>query len=111
MKTTKIILHLTDEQKQSLIQQLTGALFAEAIEQKRDRFKYLRQKSKQFIIELEERYGNNWINRNDKFVKDLCYKHRVGDLSQLIKTIDGSIEYAAGYATEKQKIARFKTTK
>lgn len=111
MNTTKIILHLTDEQKQSIIQQLTGILFVPAAEQKRDRLKYLQLKSKQFIIELEERFGNNWINRDDKFVKELCYKHRINDLAQLIKTVGGSIEYANGYANEKQKISRFKTTK
>jgi hypothetical protein len=104
METTKIILYLTNEQKQSLMQQLTGALFAE--QPKPDRFKYLRENTKQFIIELQKKYGNNWINRKDKFVKELIYKYRITDLAQILKKIESDIQYVG--EGKKTRIAQFK---
>ena len=104
METTKIILYLTNEQKQSLMQQLTGALFAE--QPKPDRFKYLRENTKQFIIELQKKYGNNWIIRKDKFVKELIYKYRITDLAQILKKIESDIQYVG--EGKKTRIAQFK---
>lgn len=104
MENTKIILYLTNEQKQSLMQQLTGALFAE--QPKPDRLKYLRTNTKQFIIELQNKYGNNWIDRKDNFVKELVYKHRIGDLAQILKNIESDIEYVGN--GKRMRIAQFK---
>jgi hypothetical protein len=104
METTKIILYLTNEQKQSLLQQLTGSLFPE--QPKPDRYKYFRENTKQFIIELEKKYGNNWINRKDNFVKELMYKHRIGDLAQILKNIDSDIQYVGD--GKKTRIVQFK---
>jgi hypothetical protein len=53
MELTKIILHLTNEQKQSLLQQLTGSLFPE--ESKEDKYRCFHKKTKEFIVELENK--------------------------------------------------------
>ena len=91
MNFTTITLKLTDEQKQELIQQLTLELFPSP--KKPKRFKHMREKTKKFIMELEELYGNNWINRKDKILQDLMYKHRVTDIAYILKNINAEVRY------------------
>jgi hypothetical protein len=113
MNTTTITLCLTDEQKQELVKQLTSNTFVLTPPVARDRFKHLQLKTKRFIIELEENYGNNWINRRDDLVDDLLYKYRVRDLGSIIKKIGGEIIYTTNAAKNSGslRIAKFKTRK
>jgi len=109
MNFTTITLKLTDEQKQELIQQLTLELFSSP--KKPKRFKHMREKTKKFIMELEEYYGNNWINRKDNLVQDLMYKHRITDVASILKTIGAEIRYKGLNAHGSLRIDQFKINK
>jgi hypothetical protein len=50
--------------------------------------KFLRKKTIDFIADLKQHYGNRIIKRNDKLVKDLLYKHRITDLSQILHRLE-----------------------
>jgi hypothetical protein len=62
--------------------------------------KGLRDNTKSLVLTLIKKYGNNKIQRNSNYLKNLLWDYRVTDLAQLLKTLEErnfcKIEYIAG---------------
>ena len=62
--------------------------------------KGLRDNTKSLVLTLVKKYGNNKIQRNSNYLKNLIWDYRVTDLAQLLKTLEErnfcKIEYIAG---------------
>jgi hypothetical protein len=50
--------------------------------------KGFRHSSREFIRELQKEFGFLHINRRDRKLRDLAFKHRINDLSQQLKEFE-----------------------
>ena len=82
-----------------------------SIEKEDDPFKFLRNKTKDFIKDVYKKYGNKEFNVKDNFITEMRRKHFITDFDKSLKTLKNrnmcNINYADGNQRRRMTTIKF----
>ena len=106
----KLTIQLTPEQEKNIYDQIINNRLGMqiSIEPIGNPYKGLRKKTIQFIEALKDKYGYDWISRNDKYVEDLAYQLKIKDIAQILTNYPCEISRKTD--DTRQRIEKFRLT-